>query len=217
MSKLRKWFKNIARILIADKLPYLFTILIGLIAYQVDHFINNLSETPLVNYGFQKIDSKDSAGFKVDSIQVLIANLSKKRCFKNLDFDIKYRYSGTLKTPDVYAAELIAIAPSMILPDSNARNSGYKLNNYKIPQLQPNGQYYAILKLRYKGEFEEMPSVYLNSKDNILLTNANSDTFIIKNQVWINLILIILSLVGIILYATYYTPDPSNPQLPQSN
>ena len=199
----RRWFDTISRILIADKLPYLFTILIAITAYQLDHIISNVSETPIIEYGFSILNSKDSAGFKVDSIKVTIRNLNKKTAFKNLEFDIKYRSGRRSKPTEVYDADLIPISPAPILPDSDAYSWRSQYNHYKIPQLQPDGEYWAILKIRDKKELNNMPMIYLSSSDNVWLTESNMETFVIRNQIWINIVLIALSFFMMILYANH--------------
>lgn len=206
--KLLAWFKKICNILIADKLPYLFTLLIALIAYQSDHFINSLSHTPIIKYDFNVINQKDSAGVKTDSVILLLKNLSSTISFKNLNVDLKYRSENQFKNIKISDPDLIPISPSPILPDSNFYNIRNTINCYKIPQLQPNAAYQASFKIKHNRPLSEMPSIYLNTTDNVWLTQSNFQTWILEYQVPVNIILIIFFIALTIIYANFCSKNP---------
>jgi hypothetical protein len=201
-----KWLLRISRVLIADKVPYLFTILIGVTAYQLDHFINSVSETPIIKYEFETLGSKDSAGFHVNNIKLVIKNLNKKIVFKNLEFTVRYSNLKIKNPSEIYNAELIPVHPAPMLPDSDAISWRSKFNQYRIPLLQPGGQYWAMLSIRDKNPINEMPFISLNSTDNIWLTDWNAQTLLIEYQIGISISLIAISFIVLILYASHFYP-----------
>jgi len=208
---------KILRILIDDKLPYLFTILLAIVAYQIDHFINYNLETPIIQYDYSTLSKKDSANLSVEHLQVKITNLNKKISFKNLIFNIKYSSKVNCKPCYVGEADLIPVSPAPILSDSCAYNIESKMVGYKIPQLQPGGTYLATLVVKHNPAVTENPLIYLNSSDSVWLTSSNAETFIINNQVLINIILIMLSFTAIIVYAILVNKYQFDPIVNEKN
>ena len=206
---------KILRVLIDDKLPYLFTILIAIIAYQIDHLINSTIDTPIIEYKFNKLGSIDSGQYSIDNLQIQLTNLNKKRAFKNLAFYIKYKTKDdTTYTSDnaIYDPELIAVAPAPFLPDSCAKSWHAKFNRYQIPFLQPGGSYLVKMTVKHKITEDEFPNIRLTTSETVWLKGSDTQTFIIKNQILINICIILISLLLIVGYAALvnkYQPKTS--------
>jgi len=216
--KFGHWFKTklekMLRILIADKLPYLFTILLAITAYQLDHFLNSILDAPIVVYDFSKIKSTDSANFQIDSLQMEIKNLNKKLSFKNLQIDVKYLSNDQNLQFDVYRPQIIPIAPSPMLPDTMAYPWRQRFNRYEIPKLQPGGMYLATMLVKHPKSFQAFPSVYLNTDDNIMFIHPSIETFVINYQIEINIVLVVILFSGILYYAflvSKYQPAVTDP------
>jgi hypothetical protein len=188
------------KFLVDDKLPYFFTVLIGLFAYQINHLVAYVTEAPTVAYNFEVTNKEDYGNIVIEDVELKIENINRKLSFSNLVLDVKYS-SKIADTPkQVYEPQLVAIAPSTALPDSVVSSRHQLINRYEISNLQPGGIYVAKLKIRHNKTIVELPKVYLNSTNTILLTENNLEVKLVKNQFLINSMLLFIWLCLIIFY-----------------
>jgi hypothetical protein len=183
-----------------DKAPFLFTLLIGLATFQLNNMVSYVADTPMVAYRFKSTSKADTGDVTTEQLEMRIENINRKISFNNLIFDLKYRAAIQDTPAQVYDPELIAVAPSKILPDTVVDSRHQLINRYQIANLQPGALYLAKLKVRHNKNINELPKVYLNCSNTVFLTKDNLETWVVRNQFFINFIFLCLWIVLIGIY-----------------
>lgn len=191
------------KILFTDKVPYLLAALIAVVVYQLNNIVKYVLETPAITYEYKVLETRDSANVSIDNLELRLLNINRKICFKNLVIDLKYSSLLHDEFEKIYDPQLIPIAPAPMIPDTMIESRHYKINRYRIPQLQPGGQYALMLTVRHKKEITDYPKVYLSSSENVWLVGPGIEVTLVKNQLLINGILLVIFAILIILYAIY--------------
>lgn len=192
-------------ILFSDKIPYLLTVLIGLAAYQLNNLIQLQSDSPTLTCRFVAVSQKAVEGGIEKNLECELLNLSRKTALRDLTFNVTYR--SVLPSPKkVMNPDIVAVAPSEILPDSLRRSSYDLMNEYYIPVIQPNTRYILTLTVQHHPDIKEHPKLYLKSSDNVRLVGPGLEVFLLKNQASINLALLLLWLLFILVYIIFLPP-----------
>jgi len=191
-------------LLVKDNLPYLLTVLIGLVAYQINSIITIYTDAPILAYRFTELSSQKEGRNNKGSLKCELINYNRKRAIENIHLLVQYRTS--LPNPKkVTSPEIVAIAPSFILPDSMRRNAFNLANQYKIPIIHPHAKYILKLETIANPSIKEYPKIYLDSKKSIRLVSerGNFRVFLIKNELVVNLLLLISWMLFIVFYTRY--------------
>jgi hypothetical protein len=194
--------------LLSDNLPYLLTVLFGLVAYQLNHIVTYVSELPLIAFDYRILNQNDSSNMVTQNLEIEIENINRKKGFDNLVFDVKYS-SEFGQDSEISSPELIPIAPAAILPDTLVTNRHLRLNHYVIPRLHPGGLYLMRLTVRHPKKIKDFPKLYLRTNQDIWLTETNWEVFVVSHQLGINIMLLILWTVLILFYFYFITKNNS--------
>lgn len=189
--------------------PYLFTILIALIGWTINHISNRILDSKLIYYSSRIYlddyndyisEFKDST-FKV--MELSIKNLTTDKLYKDLFF--------TIKLPD--SSENGEIKALIMKPTPPLLYKGYyeekvfgRMTSVKIEGLHP--QTSVKLLVYFKGEYE--PKIFLeynkiskrNIDDPILFLKSGIRTKILENEttIFITLLIIWIILIGFYLF-----------------
>lgn len=185
--------------------PYVLTILVALLAYQANNMINYYTQAPTLAYCFdtESIEKKGDKYHKVMSCELM--NINNQKALR--DVKISMRYSS--KTPgkhSLYDLQIIAVAPSMIVPDTLIEENDRVQKNIKfdIEVVHPRSKY--ILRFQSESDTSEKlyPKLYLRTKDNILLAEESLGIYLAKNQFCVNLIFLLIWGLGLLFYLKFW-------------
>ena len=198
-------------VLTNDKMPVLFTIIIGLIAFQINKIYDTLLLSPILEYNFRITEDHSNNIEKSYKIKGEIFNITRNHVFRDLSFDIRYVNTDTsmqnidfnIEHPDIIPVAptyLNILADSVTFSDGSRyekinlwRNTSIRLN---ISELQPHMRFFLEFDVSYNSAKKRLlPVIYFDGKireDIILLKERSIETFIVKNQIFINVILIFI-------------------------
>jgi hypothetical protein len=187
-----------------NEVPYFFSILLGLIAYQLNSITSIQFNAPTISYSFDIEDSKYiSDKFVVETINCSLQNITNDKVIRNLNISIAYG-TDLDSSNRVYNPEIISIAPSQILPDSLFENiANGELNNYTLPEIQPNSEYILKFTAKHNKTVNEFPKLYFCSSDSVRLKEFGWELFLVKHQIAINIILLLLWTILFLCYLSY--------------
>lgn len=191
------------KILLIDKVPYFLTFLFAIVTFQLNQIVSYVINTPVITYQYKILSNRDSANVRIEDLELHLENLNRKTIFKNLVFDLKYNTIFKDEAQKIYNPELIPVAPAALLPDSLVKTWQMKINRYRIPVLNPGGEYYLRLSVEHDNKIDHFPNVYLSTSDAIWLTESNLETYIVKYQLQINLILLGILFAVTSIYILY--------------
>ncbi len=191
-------------IFLKEKLPYLLTILIGLAAYQINNIISIHTDSPIINYSFKEVSSKLDNGVIHKEWECTLVNYNRKKAVKDLNLQIAYK-SDLPNPKKIDRPNIIPIAPSAILPDTLTSFAYGLINEYKIPIIHPHAKYILTFETKTNPAIKELPKIYLNTNESIRLIENNLEVFLIKNQILLNVILLLFWLFFAIYYLFYLT------------
>ncbi len=179
----------------AQQVPYFLTLLIAIIGFQVNYLIDSIVNIPAVEYYFEKNVIKSDDGTEYYNLNCMVTNLSRKTAFDSLSISLRYKndYEFT-------HVELIPVPPAS---RSGLKESliDKKYAKYTIVKLQPGSVYElnATVKARKEGSFI-FPLLYLATEDTLKMKKRSFSTWISKNQLFINFIIILFWIVIVVIY-----------------
>lgn len=197
-------------IILSDKLPYFFTLLATLIAYQINNLVNIETNAPTLVYCFKEVSQ-----FKLNSevinkrIECSLKNISTNVLMKDLEVQIKFRYDmeNILPMPyKVFHPDIISISPSALLGKNiiDIGSGDSIMVSYRIPAIQPNCSYILEFETIQNKQIKEYPKIYISSSSNaVRLVNRVDKSliiFFVENQFVLNLILLCVWLVTFCIY-----------------
>ncbi|MEM9299306.1 MAG: hypothetical protein AAGA64_13065 [Bacteroidota bacterium] len=189
------------KLIYSKELPFFFTVLVGLIAYQINEIAKIQTDSPLLAYQFRVLENSEKEKTDISKMECELSNLSRKESIRNIILHIAYK--SDLPNPKIVRnPDIIAIAPSSIIPDT-LYTSGYGINEYKIPVIQPNAKYSLMFETETNHQIDEYPKLYLTSDKNVRLVQTSLMTLIASNQLTVNLILLCLWVLFSILYLVF--------------
>ena len=187
-------------ILFRVELPFFFTILISLVAYQANNIATILTDSPILAYSYKVISEQNKNGYILRELECNLVNLNRNEAYRSLELLISYKSS--LPDPkEVSNPKIIPIAPSsMLIPHKETHSVDNLTNVYHLPVIQPRGEYILFLSTITHSSIKEFPKIYLESNESIRLIHNNLEVFLVKNQILINIWLLIFWVFVIILY-----------------
>lgn len=184
------------RLFTLEHFPYLFTIVISVIAFQFNYLIKSTLETPTVEYDLKQIseETDDTNKVTVRKYACEIVNISKNTSFENVILNILFKEDIVA---EILNPDFEAVPPSALLNvDKESLNN--LIIQYKIARLQPWFKYiFTFTTKMNKGE-HFLPDLYFQSKDTITIKKRSLLTWLVKNQSFVNII-IILTLVAVMI------------------
>lgn len=190
-------------LLLSDKLPYFFLTLIAIVSYQISTVINMETHSPILAFDYHTIEQKTIGDTVVKKLACEIKNLNRDKAFKNITLQIRFRrdgYFNTLNPAQVRDPEIIAVAPSAIVPDTLVNCIDNNINEYSIPIIHPNSKYILNLTTIQNKEINEYPKIYIEATTDVNLVEAGLTTFLIEYQLPINLYILLVLMISIGLY-----------------
>lgn len=170
-----------------ENAPFLFTILLGLVAWTATKAIDRVVSTPLLKY---ELAEARRDGHR--EVSVLFTNVSNV-LFKDLDVTLLVQDSvGSIEGTPVFSAELPMLVNQRLEPEL-ANDSA----TFKVPQLHPGGRF----KIAARVSDDAVPLIGVNSTAGpISPTSPSLSTWVVEHQI---LILVSLSLIGLAVAGVY--------------
>ena len=195
------------RILLNKELPYLFTVLLGLIAYQVNNIVEIQSKSPILSYKFESFNIVKKENIKTYRLSCTLSNYSKNKSLREIRIDMSFKTS--LPNPKkIYNPNIISVSPSAILPSSNWNSHQKLINQYNIPIIHPNSTYILEADIEVEKNIDEFPKIYLHSENEIRIVPYNFEVLLVKYQLPINVLLLFIWVVFSIIYITVLSKKP---------
>ncbi|MCG6186840.1 hypothetical protein [Maribellus maritimus] len=190
--------------------PYLFTILIALIGWTVNHISNRLLDSKIISYSSKtynktysgRIDEYKDSLFEV--IEFSIKNLTQEQLFRNIHFTIMF--PDTIKNGELKILKMRPDSPLYFNVEPYEEKVTGKYVSFKVDGLHPK----TSIKLYVYFFGEKKPNIYLEYQDEpsinkeqpILFLKSGIDTKILEYEIHIFTILLIIwiMLVGFYLF-----------------
>ncbi len=188
------------QLLIGDKIPYFLSVLMALMAFQINNIIKIQLDAPTISYRYKVINHQQIAKDVIkQDLECELENIGNTKAFRDIVLEITF--SSKLDTPKyILKPKIVAVAPSTIVLDTLWDNIEEKLNVYNIPVIQPNAKYILKLSTLQNINIDEYPKLYFTSKDDVRLKEYGFEIFLAKNQILINWILLFTWIICIITY-----------------
>ena len=126
--------------------PYLLTIIIAIIGFQINYLIKITIETPIVEYELKQISEKNKSGEKIKYYECEFTNITHNYSFKNIALNFLFKKDSNA---EIFDPDFKIIPPSALL---NVEKTS--LNNliiqYKIDHMQPGFKYVFIFNTKMK-------------------------------------------------------------------
>jgi hypothetical protein len=188
------------KLLTRKEFPYLFTILIGIVGFQINYLIETTVAKPILKYEIRKISEellkKEGKEYDLCRYECELTNITNNRSFKKiiLHFAFKEGEKAEIKTQDINI-----IPPSALL---NVGSVSYndRLIEYDIEHFQPGFKYFFIFDTNMEKGLHFTPRLYFQSEDTLEIKEKSLLTWLVEKQFLVNLLLV---LIFIILLFTY--------------
>lgn len=184
------------RLLTRKNFPYLLTIIIAIIGFQINYLIKITIETPIVAYELKEISEKTVKGETIKNYECELKNITNNSSFKNiaLNFLFKQDIDAEILNPDFEA-----IPPSALL-NVDPKSLNNLIVQYKIDHLQPGFKYVFTFTTKMKEGESFSPNLYLQSDDTIAIKKKSFSTWLVENQSLANLIILSTLLALLFIY-----------------
>lgn len=189
--------------------PYLFTILVALIGWTVNHISNNILSSKVLEYDMSfsnKVSGIDKYkrynNLDLQLMKCKLTNLSNDHLFENIH--LSFVIDNNNEYDKMYFSTLVAIKP-LFYKETEPDTIDGKITHFDIEALHPRSS--AIISIYYKSSKQPciLLEVHQKAKRNvdkpILLLEANYETRILKNE---NTIFFVLLIIWFILISLYF-------------
>jgi len=175
-------------ILRMDKPPYLLTLLISLIGFQINYITKSLTETPLVEYKFDRSEQSMTDTSFTYLMKCNIANLSSDKLFKKVKISVAYPSSQSqsyyFTSPDITIIHPSSLTgPKYVLSDN--------IVSFFLENVQPQFKYILTAKIVSKKRIETNPFLYVDCEEPMIVKEGGIETFLVENKLAINIALTI--------------------------
>ncbi|HSZ84605.1 MAG TPA: hypothetical protein VK787_01170 [Puia sp.] len=171
-----------------DDLPYVIVVIAGLLTWSLQHAVDRLLETPVVEYSIQQKSISGDSTFTT----IRFSNITTNKRFDSLHLLIQPL--TLFSQPTFISGNKMAISNSNPTLNFDHENGTISL---MILGFQPEQNF----ELRYYTLKKEYPSIRYSIKDSVLyLSPPGLSTFLINNENLIILSLIILSSITLIIF-----------------
>jgi hypothetical protein len=177
-------------LLTRKEFPYLFTILIGIVGFQINYLIEATVSKPILKYEMRKISEEleEKEGKVLCRYQCELTNITSNRSFKNIKLDITFKEGeeAEIKNPDT-----IIVPPSAL---KNVESVSYndRIIRYDITHFQPGFKYLFTFDTKMGKCLDFAPLVYFQSDDTLEIKEKSLLTWLIEKQFLVNLLLVLI-------------------------
>jgi len=178
--------------------PYFLTLLFGLIGYHFSEISKSILITPSIEYnrtitvGTAKNDSVKK------TYEYIIRNITEDRNFQNLT--INFANDDRRNSLRIFEPKIVAVEPAsnqFTSKDSVDR----RIIEFKISRFQPGDEYKLLFKSISKVKDEQkLPALYLTSDGAVRILETSIKTWLVKNYIFVNSILLLVWFILIIIY-----------------
>lgn len=181
------------KLLYTDKFPVFLTLILGLLGYQVNTLTKAVLDAPSIEY---KNTKKELTASNTFLYEFTIQNISSTKSFKDLTFNFMFDEMSTMK---IFSPDIIVVVPSS-LHNIELNSQDSLIVEYKIQHLQPNQLYRLQFKTNHTNNEKESPKIFLTTNDTVRLVSSSFSTWLVKNYVLVNLLLVSFWIVTIVIY-----------------
>jgi hypothetical protein len=169
------------------ELPFVLTLLLGLLGYQINQVTDSILNSPSVEYSLTEVNKLQLGDTIYKDYECLINNITIGKSFK----DLTINFICPIKTSlELYDPQIIPVPPSS---RSNEEPAPFDktILVYNIKILQPGDKYELLFKSTSNFKDQNiLPSIFLTSSDTVQILKASFATWVVKNYFLINLILV---------------------------
>lgn len=188
------------KLLLSKEIPYLLTILLILLGFQLNLLIEDSKSTPLIEYKYTIKDEIKNGNSVKKIISCRIRNLSSEESFKNLSFVFLHDIASGGK---LFDPGYIVVSPSSIqgIKVDQAQNLTV---NHIIGHLQPDQEYELLFTSILDKKKTVYPKIFLDTNETVRLIESSPFTFLIKNYFELNILVCIFWIILIIAYVLFF-------------
>ena len=194
----------------SKEFPYLFTILVSLIGWTVNHISDQLLSSKILSYKQMFYNARygglhsNYKGKEFNIMDCTITNLTYDYLFKNINLTVEL--SKGVNSDKIYMKSLQAVEP-LVFKESSEDTVVAKKTHFIIEGLHPRTS--AKLRVYYRGKCKPKLLLEYSSKGGrntskaILLMEAGIKTNILKYEIYIfsSLLIVWLILIGYYFYS----------------
>lgn len=176
--------------------PFILTLLFGLLGYHINEITKSILSSPSIEYDFKVTESKNINDTAYKSYEYVITNITTDKSFNNLTINFESKNNSQ----KIFNPATIAIEPSslhFITPESLDK----RLLVYEILTFQPGDKYKLTFQsISQLKDVDSNPSLYLTSTNTVRIIRTSFITWLVKNYIIVNTILLTTWIMLILLY-----------------
>lgn len=188
------------KIFTAENSPFLLTMIFGLLGYQLNVLVKEVTESPAIEYRFETIEKRDSLNKIFRNIECTITNITSQKSFKNLTINFLF---DEFSSDQIFNPDVTVVTPSS-LHNIDFDELDSIIVEFRINKLQPTFQYKLRFSTISSVGNEEFPLLFLTTEDTVRIIEGNTQTFVTKNITTINLSLIVFWILLASVYLIKY-------------
>ncbi len=179
--------------------PYVFTVLLAALSFQLNYIIKDLTEAPVLEYTQHNSLIRKIPGGNLYELEYELTNISKGTRFDSLIFSFSYS-AGINRNIRIWPVATVVQRSDGSTYDGNSPKTSRYGADFLFKNFQPDFGYRCLTRIEMdSGEFV-YPAVYIYSNNQLNLQKTGFKSFLIKNQFVINCLITLLFLVMTIVY-----------------
>lgn len=175
-----------------EKAPFLLSIIFAIIAIQFNYIIDNIFETPIIEYEFVESNEVNESGLIRKSLR--IKNISTNHQIQNLNLELR----AIKNSKQILSEPSISPIPPAFheYSDNYPTSIKNRILTYFISGIQPGHSYELI----FFTDVTNDPIIHIENSQALTIYESSLYTFILRNKIGINLVLLVTFLSLSIVY-----------------
>lgn len=185
---------SIRKLLVTDKIPFVLALILTGISVTVNHLITRYTSTPIIEYS---MDSDESNGGFIYTY--MISNLTTDKLFTDIRLQVTIPKSDLVNDSKIDSAIFYYISPYRTFSNVEITKTRESVL-FPITYLQPKSRLFLKVKFNRMAHPELVYTDDHKVQEAILFTQSSLLTWLIRNEIEINIGLIILLLFSLLVY-----------------
>ena len=190
-------------LLITEGFPYIFTLIVGFIAFQYNEVTGDIKDSPIIQYELNQGAVQPGKASDTTAYTCTIENVSSKTRFKLLRFIFIFPKASAWNRQFNDGAQIEVIhpaAPDTSYPKLNPDKTAliFNVNNFQ-PETSYNFNFRTIQPTKKPVE----PYMYINSEETLILKDRSWLTWCASHRLLLNGIILGLLFIVLFIYFIY--------------
>ena len=195
-------FAETRNILLIKDAPYILTIIVSVLSFNLNYLIKDLSESPVIEYHFDNLSTtpaNPNNGYAYEQqFNLILSNIAKNTSFDSIYISFVYPGSGPSGRFKDFSVLHESITSNPVASSPSLEHAAF----FNVMNFQPNTSYvFQFAILSRQKEFNH-PQIEPGSKGALYFRNRGLETWLIRHQLALNLYFALVLLIVVTLYIT---------------